>query len=207
MPLSLALLAAAVLGGAPASPPPPPRPPPDPAEAARAEAFRELARLGAGEPTAAEVQAAAAARAGPPPDPGAPARARLAALLPRLTAEYQRDERSYRVAGYQTSGEVDYARYAPGNAMAIRATWELGALVAPAPEAEVAREAAERGRRREDAVRRATALYFERQRLRAALALDPPATARDRALAELEVDRVTAELDALVGGLYTGRAP
>lgn len=176
-------------------------------DAADLEALRALALLSAGEPAIAEVQAAAA-RAAEEESPGAAGftrRARVAALLPRLTAEYQRDERSYRVVGMQGSGEVDYLRLAPGYAVSLRATWELGGLLAASGEVAAAAEATSRARTRAEAVKRATALYYERRRLRLALLLEPPATALARGQAELEIDRLGAELDALTGGRFGGR--
>lgn len=170
-------------------------------------AARLLSRLAAGEPSVSQVQVAAAAQVeAAAPDPAAlAARRRLAALLPRLSAELRADQRSYRVVGLQGTSEVDYLRSSPGRGVTVRATWELGELVAPRGEPGAALAALARLRRREEAVRRATALYFERRRLLAVLALDPPATPLARAEAELEVDRVTAELDAATGGLYLGR--
>ena len=171
---------------------------------ADAEALRAIALLSAGEPGVAEVQAAAA-RAADAESPGAVGfgrRARLAALLPRLTAEYQRDERSYRVVGLQGSGEVDYLRLSPGYSASLRATWDLGGLVAATGEVSAATEAASRARARADAVKRATNVYYERRRLRLALLLEPPVTAIARAQAELEIDRLGAELDALTGGRW-----
>lgn len=167
------------------------------------EALRALGALSAGEPGIAEVQEAAAREAerdGPSID-AYPARSRLAALLPRLTAEYRRDQRSYRVVGLQGSGEVDYLRLAPGSAFLVRATWDLGALVAAKGEIAAFSAASARARRREEAVRRATALFYDRRRAVLALLLDPPEGALARAEAELAVDRLTAELDALTGGL------
>ncbi|WP_242342586.1 hypothetical protein [Anaeromyxobacter terrae] len=170
--------------------------------AAETRALRALALLSAGEPSIAEVQAAAALAADSeaPGAAGFARRARLAALLPRLTAEYQRDERSHRVVGLQGSGEVDYLRLAPGHAVTFRATWDLGGLVAATGEVAAAAEATARARARAEAVKRATAVYYERRRLRLALLLEPPGTALARAQAELEIDRLGAELDALVSG-------
>jgi hypothetical protein len=166
---------------------------------------RLLGRLASGEPRIEEVQAAAAAEATRDlPEPGgAGARRRWAALLPRLTAEVRHDESGYRVVGLQGSGEVDYARYSPGTTVALRATWELSGLVAPrTPDGAAA--ALARARHRDEAVRRATTLYFERRRRLLALLAAPPADPVARAEAELELDRLAAELDALTGGLYAG---
>ncbi len=173
------------------------------ADAAGKAAANALAALAAGEPSIAAVQAAAVReveRAAPAA--GLARRARLAALLPRLTAEYRHDERSYRVVGLQGSGEVDYLRLAPGTAVAFRATWDLGALVAARAEISALGDAAERARRRSEVVKRATTLYFDRRRALVALLLDPPQEPRARAEAELEIDRMTAELDALTGGAF-----
>ncbi len=89
-------------------------------------------------------------------------------------------------------------------AVVFSATWDLGGLVAARGEISAASEAAERARRRAEAVKRATTLYYDRRRALLALLLDPPLAPRARAEAELEVDRITAELDALTGGLLAG---
>jgi len=204
--LAAALLLCAPLTAAlpalPAPPAPaPPVPPRDPTEP-----LRLLARLAAADPPVAQVQAAAARLAeAEVPDPSAlAARRRLAALLPRLSAEVQHDERSYRVTGLQGSSEVDYARSSPGTSVTVRATWELPDLVASRGEPSAASATLSRLRRRDEAVRRATELLFERRRLRLALLLEPPAEPLARAEAELAVDRLTAELDAATGGLVSG---
>jgi len=191
MALTASILLASALSGAPLSGPPAPAESDPPREVLRA-----LALASAGDPDVARVQAAAARLA-------TPVAARrggfAAALLPRLTAEVRHLEQSNRVVGLQGSGEVDYLRLAPGTAYTVRATWELSRLAAPAEAAGV-----EAARRRDEAVRRATQLYFERRRLRAALLLSPPADPAARAAAELDVDQITAELDALTGGLASG---
>jgi hypothetical protein len=194
MPLLLALLLSAP-PAAPLSPVPAPDLP------------RLLARLAASEPDILEVQAAAARQAeAATPDPALLARRRrLSALLPRLTAEVRHEERDYRVAGLQGASEVDYTRSSPGTSFALHATWELGDLIAATGEAAAAAAALARATRRDDAVRKATVLHFERRQRQLALLSDPPPDARARAAAELELARVTAELDALTGGLLTAR--
>jgi hypothetical protein len=161
-----------------------------------------LARLAAADRPIGAVQAAAARAADrATPDPSAlAARRRWAALLPHLTAELRRDERSYRVVGLQGSSEVDYVRSSPGTTVVVRATWDLGDLVASRGEPAAASAALSRARRRDDAVRRATSLYYERRRLLVALALDPPADPRRLAELELELDQVSASLEAVVRG-------
>jgi hypothetical protein len=200
---SLALLAG--LSAAPQSVPAPRTAPQSiPPPRAEPDAYRALAAVSAGEPGIAEVQEAAAREAerGAPDVEGFPGRSRLSALLPRLTAEYRREERSYRVVGLQGSTEVDYLRFNPGTAFTVRATWDLGTLVAARGEIAGAHASSARAQRREAAVRRATAVFFDRRRAMLALVLEPPATALGRAEAELAVDRLTAELDALTGGIF-----
>jgi hypothetical protein len=169
--------------------------------------IRLLARLAVSDPPVSRVQAAAAAVVEQAvQDPTALAeRRRLAALLPTVTAEVRRDQSSYRVVGLQGTSEVDYARNSPGTTVSLRATWELPDLWATRGEPSSVSVALSRLRRRDEAVQRATALYYERRRLQALLALDPPTVPLARAEAELELDRTTAELDVLTGGLYAGR--
>jgi hypothetical protein len=201
--LTLLLLAPPAFTGAPPPSSGSLRPPAE--EAPLVAARSAILAASRGDPPIAEVQAAAARRADPLA--GAEelrARGRIAALLPRISAELRWDDRTYRVAGLQASGEVDYVRDAPGWSAAVTATWELGAVALPAPERIDAAGLLARARRRDEAVRSATSLYFERRRLRLSLALDPPANALDRAAAELEVARLGAELDALTGGLFGG---
>ena len=176
-------------------------PAPDPAKL--------LARITISEPAIAEVQAAAARHAETAtPDPAELARRRrLSALLPRITAEVRHEERDYRVVGLQGTGEVDYLRSSPGTSFAIHATWELGDLIAATGEAAAAAAALARAKRRDEAVRKATTLHFERRRRLLALLADPPPDTRARLEAELELARVTAELDALTGGPPSGRRP
>ncbi len=164
-----------------------------PALAAR----RGLAEAALGARAIAEVQAAASRCADPIVSAGSSSRRRIAALLPRLTAEVHFDERSYRVVGLQGAGEVDYSRFAPGRIIGVRATWDLAGLLSSPADRIEGKGALDLARRRDEAVRKATALYFERRRLRLALALEPPAAANDRAEAELEIERLAAELDAL----------
>jgi hypothetical protein len=204
--LSLAL--SLPLSASPFAPPGPPPDAPAPFRSAEREALRALAALDGAEPGIAEVQdaAARAAERAVGETRGFARRARLGALLPRVTAELRREDHSSRVVGLQGAGEVDYLRLAPATTWALRATWDLCELVAAPGEIQAASAANERAKRRAEAVRRATVLFYERRRAQAALLLAPPDAALARAEAELEVERLGAELDALTGGLLSGRS-
>jgi len=209
----LALLSAALLAAAPSprheTAAAPPRPFPPASEVAEARAAQLLARLADGEPGVEEVQRAAAAGAQADPEEleGWRRRAGRAAWLPRLSAEVRREDRTYRIFGLTGSGEVDYLRAAPGSVAAVRAVWDLDALIFSADEVRAAEAAARLLRHRDDLVTRATRLYFRRQRLRAALVLSPPEDAAERADRELALDEMTAELDALTAGLFRRGRP
>ncbi len=199
MLLLSALITAAALGGAP----PARAEPPSTAEvlAARDEATRLLGLALAGEPRVEAVQRAAEARAAPgrAEADGWRGRARLAGLVPRVTAEYRHDERTYHVIGLSSGSEVDYVRSMPGDSVSVRLGWNLENLVFARGELDAASAAERAASARRAAAERATRLYYERLRLRLALLAAPPGQGRARAEQELELDEVTAELDALTG--------
>jgi hypothetical protein len=176
---------------------------------ARDEATRLLGLALAGEPRIESVQRAAEARAGPGRGEaeGWQRRARLEALVPRLMAEYRHDDRSYRVVGLTATAEVDYLRESPGDAVTVKLDWDLGGLVFGRNELQAvsAAEKAEAGRRA--AVERATELFYRRVRLRVGLLAHPPDEGEARAAAELDLQKATAELEALTGLYGEGRAP
>ncbi|HYS79337.1 MAG TPA: hypothetical protein VEM76_01435 [Anaeromyxobacteraceae bacterium] len=206
-----ALLLASLVGGAPglrAEPPAEILSSPAAAAAARVEAARLLGLALAGEPPIERVQRAAEARAAPTRADAAGwgRRARLAALVPRVTAEYRHDERSYRVLGVSSGAEVDYLRSTPGDSVSVRLGWNLEGLVFGRGELDAAAAAERAEGKRSAAAERATRLYYQRVRLRLALAASPPTTGRSRAEQELELEAVTAELDALTA-LYGETAP
>ena len=187
----------------------PPFSPPSPeAASAEGQAARALSILASRDPEVASLQRAAARmadREGAAPE--LVARARWASLLPKLTAEYRHDQSANRVVGLQGSGEVDYLRFAPSDAILVRATWDLPSLVAGPDELAAAARAEAHARRRDEAVEKVTKLFFERRRLRAALLLAPPADPVARAQAEIEIARLAAEIDALTGGALTEPGP
>jgi hypothetical protein len=191
-----------LLSAAPLAPPTERPPVEDVAWLAR----RRLVAASRGDPDIGDVQGAAARCADPlAAERGAVSRARTAALLPSVTAELRIDDKSYRVVGQQASGEVDYSRVAPGWSASLRATWDLAGLVSPQSGRLTARGLLESAQRRDQAVKGVTAVYFERRRRRLALEAAPPSDPAERAVAELEVERLGAELDALTCGAFAVR--
>jgi outer membrane protein TolC len=204
MPAPALLLLAAALAG------------PPPAATAAAPAVpqldsrdvpRLLVRLAVSDPPIAEVQRAAALRAaaGPAETASWQARARWAALLPHLSASYSHAERSTRTLGLTTTAEVDLLRLTPTDEVGIRLTWSLPDLVLAEAELKAADARARAARRQEQAVERATTLYFKRREMIAGLWVAPPEEARQRVAMELAVEAITAELDFLTGGLFGSR--
>jgi hypothetical protein len=198
----LLLAALAITAAPPLRPAPPPRAPS--AEEIDASAATLLRRATAGEPALKEVQSAAARQAlRSRPRPFTPRRARLAALLPKLSAELQRDDRRYHVAGLTSTSEVDYVRHTPGTQVSVRLAWDLGGLAVAEAEPRLASDGEAAAKASAEAVERATRLYFERQRLLLAVVALPAASPRERAERELEIAELGGILDALTGGLWS----
>jgi hypothetical protein len=153
------------------------------------------------------VQRAAAQHDGVDPDRlrAWVARPRSAHWLPRLSIDASRTERDTRVVGVTGTVESDYLRVTPSTQLGVRLSWDLDQLVFSRDEPAAAWTASRLIDRREERVRRATRLYFQRRRLLVQLALDPPREALQRAERENQVDEITAELDELTGGLLSGR--
>jgi hypothetical protein len=198
------LLLALLLAAPPAVPAPPAA---EPAVAARIDGHRILAVVAAGDPPVAEVQRAAADHDGVDPDRlrAWVARPRSAHWLPRVSLDASRTERDTRVVGVTGTVESDYLRVNPSTQFGVRLSWDLDQLVFSRDEPAAAWTASRLIDRREERVRRATRLYFQRRRLLVQLALDPPREAMQRAERENQVDEITAELDELTGGLLSGR--
>jgi hypothetical protein len=198
------LLLSLLLSAPPAASPPPDT---DPAQAARLESHRVLAALAAADPPVAAVQRAAAEHDGVDPDRirAWVARPRSAHWLPRLSLNASRTERDTRVIGVTGTVESDYLRLNPSTQFGIHLSWDLDQLIFSRDEPATAWTASRLIDRREERVRRATRLYFQRRRLLAQLAIDPPREPVQRAERENHVDEITAELDELTGGLFSGR--
>ena len=174
----------------------------------RDEVARLLRFVLAGEPRIEAVQRAADARAGPTGDEadGWRRRSRLSALVPRIVAEYRHDDRSLHEVGVTSSSDVDYVRVMPGDTYTVRLAFDLDGLVFGKQELAAIAAARRVEAQRRAAVDRATRLYYDRLRLRLTLAASPPPSPRDRAALEIDLEAVTAQLDALTG-LYGETSP
>jgi len=169
-------------------------------------ALRALASVAASDPDVEEVQRAAADGAAVDPDRlGWSGRTRAAAWLPTLTLQASRTQRDTRVVGVTGTVESDYLRYTPSLEVGVRAAWDLDRLVFSREETDAAWTGAKLRERRDERVRQATRLFYQRRRLLVQLALEPPREPLLRAERENQVQEITAELDALTGGLLSRR--
>jgi hypothetical protein len=158
--------------------------------------------LFASEPSARELQRAAARTAEAHPDRVRSwlSRARKAALLPSLRVTVGR---GYGEIVRDTTGEPVFTTNDTWR-FELQATWQLDRLVFDRNELRVSREAQRVAARREELLTRVAQLYFARRRLQLDAALQPDApTAAERAL---EIEELTAVLDGLTdGALSAGR--
>ena len=154
------------------------------------------------EPALEEVQAAAArvAAGEPAEDASRTVRLRRAHWLPALRAQAQRrDDLRSRLGefrGYSVREDDTVA----SNTWSVMASWDLAQLVYAHEESQLALAHVHLARVRREAADRAAELWTQRRRRRAERAAAPDESARREAALELLL--ITAELDAVTGGLY-----
>ena len=184
---------------------PPPKGPALPGPALRVpsvlahEAARVLAGFN-GEPDVASVQEAAARFVGAHPERVRSwhGRVRHAAWLPELRVRVQK--------GY----EDDLLATANGHSRAtddnlvleLQARWRFDRLLFDRNELLVSREATLLADLRREVTAEVTRLYFQRRRLQVEQRLTPDAPLRVHARRALQLEELTAELDALTGGFF-----
>lgn len=164
-----------------------------------------------GEPSLADLRAAASALAGADPERvrSMLSRARKAAWLPELRVRY--DRRFGRGEAVDLGGttaappplQLDTAndvRYE------IRATWDLGRLVFSPEELRAHAEALRTADVRREIEAAVTRIYFERRRLRAERVLAPAGDPASAARRDLRIAEIESELDALTGGRWSEAA-
>lgn len=174
----------------------------DEAQASETDARLEL--LEEREPTIEEVRAAAVRAAGLEPRKGKrwARRARLSGLLPRLTVRATRQMARDQGLTLDLTETSDRLKLSTGDQLVVeaRATWDLGKLVFDPVELRASRESARLWSERADLEAEVTRLFYERRRAQIEWILAPPEDAADAALRRLEIDELTAQLDALSGG-------
>lgn len=163
---------------------------------------RALARLEHAEPTVGATVAAALRHAGLAgrPERVLARRARLAAALPTVTLRAGRDtdwaevESTARVVGDVEQHEV----------LEARATWRLDRLVFDSAELRAASLGGQRARARAALAAQVTALYYKRRAAQVEALWNPPQTVEAQVRQELAIEELTAQLDALTGGWWSG---
>lgn len=184
------------------------------AQAPDAKARELLARFD-GEPNVNQVQRAALDYSAMHPEifENMRTRTRTRALLPEVSFQVTKDldDESRSVTSFTQAddntprAEKVSATETKDDGLQLRgeAKWKLGDLVFNTAETAVARENRSTAKERQALLQTITKVYFERRRAQLDLLMSPPAEAGARALAELKIAQLTAELDALTGGRFS----
>jgi len=85
------------------------------------------------------------------------------------------------------------------------AQWDLPRLVFDADEIRVVRELTSRVEKRISLLTMVTRMYYERRRLQIQMIIEPPSDIKESADIDLRLEELTATLDAMTGGLYSGK--
>ncbi len=184
----LRLAQAEVRSEAPAAPEPAPQP--DPWE---------------GEPSVRELQRAAEENLLLHPDDlrSLRSRAHVAAWLPELSAEYQRNVGNIDMLGVSSGEGVDTSALEDVSRYSVRATWKLSELVFSSQEVRLSSTALKVQSARHEVLEEVSKLYFERRRLQLRLRSESDPLEREKL--ELDIGERGAQLDALTGGLLSKR--
>lgn len=186
---------------------------------ASAQSADEILRSFDGEPSILEVQRAASAHA--QIDEGViegwTTRANTAALLPDVRVQYrtraeddlQNDDRQdYEVD--PTLGEVLVDRERDERiedddevTFLLQGDWNLNEIVWNPDIIRISDETRDLVELRSDILTTVTSLYFERRRAQVQLLMSPPSDAVERVRRELEIQELTAGIDALTGGWFS----
>lgn len=180
--------------------------------------LEELLDLFAHEPTVSDVQAAALryGELGGYPMDRFSRRARLSNLLPRVQGQWgwldQRDSQLRYRENLKTDDDgLMYRDVAQNNLnedlrlrslYSLRVSIDLGGLLYDRSEPVIAREVRSRLIHREELLQRVTLLYFERRHRQFLTAAEPHLDWRAKLERRVEVETLTAQIDALTGGWY-----
>ncbi len=163
------------------------------------------------EPTINQVQQAALDYANLHPEVFASmsTRSRVRGLLPevRVLLTKDDDEESRSVARFDQTGaageRTGYDTIQDDLQVRGEARWRFGDVVFNNQETAVARENRYSARARQQLLQTITQIYFERRRGQIELLTSPPKDPTARALADLKLQQLTGELDALTGGRFS----
>lgn len=159
-----------------------------------------------GEPTVREVQRAAIRYAEVMPEKIGRWRtlAQLRNLIPRFTVGLDRDSDTT-IASSSSAGKTTFTVGPQDESVSLDFgfTWDLANLVWDSAQTSIDTRSRLMVQLRKEVLENVTQLYFERQRLRAEFQANPtedPILQRERSL---RIEELTAQLDALTGGLYS----
>jgi hypothetical protein len=176
----------------------------------RAEAIRVLEGF-KHEPTVLETQHAAArfARVNPGAYESWLTESRAAHTLPRRllgrVRSSRNDDRSARTTNSTTGSLSDTVSARDQLQLEVLAEWDLSRLVFNRDGILAARQIERMVNQREDILTTVNKLYFARRQLQAELALEDPASVQKGIQMQLRIEGLTADLDALTGGWFSGQ--
>jgi hypothetical protein len=144
-------------------------------------------------------------------------RANLAPLLPHVRVDWRRFSvdnlqntfnQSYDVLvdGTELLTGIDRDQRTQNNDQdqwRVQGDWELRDLIFNPDLLRVSNERSDLVELREDILTTVTTLYFQRRRAQVQMVMDPPADAVERLRRELELQELTAGIDALTGGWFS----
>ena len=172
-----------------------------------------------GEPTVREVQEVATeyAQINESAMEGWRRRASTSALLPDVRVEYRyqlEDDRTDEndqdfevdangdliLTGLDLDVRLDDDEY---NQISLQGDWNFQELIWNADILRISKETRDTIELREDILTTVTSLYFERRRAQVQLLVEPPTDAMERMRRELEIEELTAQIDAFTGGWFS----
>jgi hypothetical protein len=144
-------------------------------------------------------------------------RANAAPVLPRVRVEYRTtsdddlqntEDQSFTVppGGDPILTDIDRESRTENDdelRLRIQGDWELNELIFNPELLRISNQASDMVELRQDLLTTVTAIYYERRRAQVQLVLDPPSDPAERLRRELELQELTASIDALTGGWFS----
>ncbi len=141
------------------------------------------------------------------------ASSRSAFLLPKLNLKYQKDLNLNEDYIYISDDQGDNVLSLDGqdadndDTYEVKLEWRLDRLIMSSERIRVINEAQDIVKLRDKVLDEVTRLYFDRRRLQVELLLSPPSDLRTQIKKELQLQELTANLDALTGGGFSATLP